>query len=341
MTVPRLGEGAYLGLGLVTPYTTIGANTDIEIWAPLTASTDNLSTETDDIVLEDLFTRADLTEGYFFPGQQRIVGTLALELNYDVAIEFLRMFTGDGSAPVGVGPYTYTFSPLARDDTSHFALGTTDHGMVIEVFRGGSHANSTFYQGCFPTELSFTFEPNGFAMLNVTFIGRTVSISAKSTPTMTGLANLATTTTGQATNSFTLSGVNYTCMSATITMRNGLGFRHDVTAKTMLLPIPEGKESSELQVDIEIPDDTLVTQGVALHVLFPTPNTFLLSKSANYSITFSFNKLKVVSPGEPRPQGPGPVRWNGTLRPVAAAATGVGVSQIQVVNQLSDHILTE
>ncbi len=340
MPVPRLGEGAFVGLGLTSPFSTNGAAAQIGVWAPLLAATDSLAFETDDIVLEDLTSRNDLVEGMFFTGQKRVSGTLVLEANYDVMTEFLRMFTGHNVTPSGAGPYTYAFVPVGRDDPTHYALGTTEHAMVIEVFKGGAFANSVFYQGCVPTEIVFGFEPNGFAKMTVSFIGRTATIGAKSTLALSSLPQLATTPTGQASAFIALAGVPFTAFSTTVTLRNGLGLRHDVTAIESLTPVPEGKESSEVAFDIEVPDDTFITAGVGAHALFATPNTVSLARvSPAHSLTFSFGKMKVVGPGEPRPQGPGPVRWSGTMRPVAASITTVGAPAISVINANAAFVL--
>ncbi len=341
----RLGEGAYVGLGLESGFATNGTGSSIEIWLPATDATSQITSERTRLDLGDIYTRADIVEGYFKNGQRKVSGTLTFQCLYDFLPDIIRSFLGNAGTISGAGPYTYTYtSPFTSPgSSSHFMTGSTTRCMTIEVFNGGNATDSVFYQGCMITELQIRLEGDAFVEITASFMGRRVQADTKSTPVV-DVSTLLVTPTAQAGGSLTLNNTSYKpCYSATITLRNGLDYRFDISGIETELPMPSAKPFAGLEAEFEVDDDLFVTTfgDDPENNLLDVANSIGISQGTNqYGFTVNYQKLRLNNPSEPRPSGVGPVRFSGSFDGVAPDATSTGLLSIVLKNAQSAYTLT-
>ena len=304
----RLGQGSYVGLGLTTPYTTNGTSADIGMHYQVVSGFDSLQLERDILEFDDLTANWKDTN-LLVGGQRRVTGSITLKLFYSGLQDLMRMLTGHNPTPSGSGPYTYAFSPRDKSSASHYWLGTTGRGWVIELYRGGGVANSVYYQGCEISELRLNFTPNAFVEAQISFIGRGYTIGAK-TATPTYLTDPMFTPTGQdpATLPFLdLGGTAYPVRgSASVVITSGVDFNYDMTAIETAMPLPTGKDMATFEAETEVDDDLLLNvlndpEGSRFSSGF-----FQLENQGNGSaFALSFNEGVLRAPAESRPQGHG------------------------------------
>ena len=318
----RFGQGAYVGIGVKTPYATDGVAADIKLWYVVDDGHDNLQGERDVLEFETL-TGDFMSTDTIKAGQRRITGSLTLKVPLAGLQDLLRAITGHDIPPTGVGPYVYSFVPVARDSASHYMIGTTKRHLVLELFRGGAAANSLFYQGAAVTEIQLTFEQNNYVEVTLSFIGRGWAITAKSTPSYLG--DFAKTTTGQAAAFLDLGGVVYTAKGATVTITTGLALLYDLTGIEPIGIQPEGKVLCVLTAEVEADDDTLIdrlddpeTAGTGRF----SSGTLTLFLTANLILVFTFDELVLAAPVEPRAAGFGQTYSSLTLNAWASTHTG-------------------
>ncbi len=318
----RFGQGAYVGIGVKTPYATDGVAADIKLWYVVDDGHDNLQLERDVLEFETLtgdFMSTDVIKA----GQRRVTGSLTLKVPLEGLQDLLRAMTGHDVSPTGVGPYVYAFVPVARDSASHYMIGTTKRHMVIELFRGGSGATSLYYQGCIATEIQLAFEQNNYVELTISFVGRGFAITAKSTPTYLG--DFAKTTTGQAGAFLDLGGDTHVAKGATVTITTGLALLYDLTGIEPLGIQPEGKVLCSLTAEVEADDDTLANRlddpETATTGRFSS-GSLTLTLTANLVLVFTFDELVLAAPVEPRAAGFGQTYAALTLNAWASTHTG-------------------
>lgn len=325
---------------MVTPYSTQGVAADIQMWLRVDSSYDNLSTERAIIKFEDLTEEWEQV-AYLRTGQRKMQGGIVLRMTYDGLQDILRQFTGYEPTPSAGPPYSWVFTPVPRSSTAHFSYGTTKRTLVIENYRGGGHANSTYYQGCQISKLSWKFTQNAFVELTIEFVGRGYTLGAKSTPG-TFKGDFASLPTGQdqtTTPFLVLGGTTYICRSATVTVGAGVEARYDVTAIESLQPIPGQKQEVMLEAEIEVDDDTMINfaDDPATN-RFATASLRILSPNGS-GLQFSFDELAVKSPAEPRVSGLGVTVSKLSLQAYSSAA-GVASYSANVTNQENAHTLT-
>lgn len=318
----RLGQGAYVGFGLGAFGTDMAAG-EMELFFRVTDAFDSLQVERDRIEFNDLtseYKLADLLKA----GHRRVTGTISLMATYDGLQDLLRMLTGHDVAATGTAtPYTWAFTPVARTGGAHYVLAG-ERALGIEIFRGAATTagsiNSTFYQDCVIQQVQFSFEPNGFVQLTLTFIGSHFTQGANGTPVYKG--TYMVTPTGQANpNDFLeLDGSAYICHGATVTINTGLDFRHDVTAIGTLFPMPSGKLEITVDAEIETDDDSLLAKLDDPEGSRFNAGLIHLYDDANNQLQISFDELVLNSPAEPRAAGLGPVRTSLSMEAQSSAA---------------------
>ena len=324
----RYGQGAYIGLGEVSGYSTDGVAADISTWYRTPDGADGLQMETDLIELEAL-EAYDQDIDTVSVGQKRITGSITLKMTYGYAQNLLRWITGHNVTVSGAGPYVYAFVPPEAGATSHYFLGTTVRHMVIEVFRGDTASNSVFYQGCIPSETQFKFEPNGLAEVTISIMGRGYTVGAKSTPVFKN--DYMRTPTGQSATKFlTLGGTQYRCFSATVTISDPKEHRYEVSDQEPgSHPAPSGFREVTLDVDVEAPDTDTALMNL---ISDPVANKFstgvlALADGANQILTMNFDNLVAKPPVEARPSGVGVLKTTLNLK---SYSNGGGVPALDI-----------
>ena len=318
----RFGQGAYVGIGVKTPYATDGVGADINLWYVVDDGHDNLQLERDVLEFETLtgdFMSTDVIKA----GQRRVTGSLTLKVPLAGLQDLLRVVTGHDVAPSGVGPYIYPFVPAARESSAHYMLGTTKRHLVIELFRGGGVANSLFYQGCVITEIALSFEQNNYVEATLTFLGRGFVIGAASTPSYLG--DFAKTTTGQVGAFLDLGGTPFVAKGASVTITTGLALLYDLTGIEPLGIQPEGKVLCAVTAEVEADDDTLANRlddpETATTGRFSS-GALTLTLTANLILAFTFDELVLAAPVEPRAAGFGQTYAALTLNAWASSHIG-------------------
>lgn len=299
----RLGQGAYVGLGITAAFLTNGAAADIDVYFRVEGAHDNLNLERDIVTMEDI-TNEWMDSDLIKAGQRRVTGSLTLKATFEAMQDILRMFTGHNIAPSGVGPWTYSFVPVARNLAAHYWLGTTNRGWTIEVFRGGTGGNSTFYQGCVISEITVKGEQNSFAEITLTFIGRGFTIGAKSVPA-TYLTDYIFAPSGQSTALLTLEAVTYVVHNFNLTLTAGIDFSFELMGVETLVPLPNGKITAKLEAEIRVADDLFLnrvnTPDIATTGRFSASNILDIRNAGDtHKLAFTFDELVLQSPAEPR-----------------------------------------
>lgn len=304
----RLGQGSYVGFGVVTPYSTVGSNADITQYFQVVAGFDNLQLERDILEFDDL-TNNWMDTNLLVGGQRRVTGSVTLRVFFDGLQDILRMVTGHNVGVTGSGPYTYAFVPFEKSSSSHYWLGTTSRGMVIELYRGGGVANSVFYQGAEISEIRFNFTQNAFVDMQITFIARGYTIGAK-TASPTYPTDPVFTPTGQdfASDPFlVLGGTSYHVRgTASVVVTNAVDFNYDISAIETDIPLPTGKDTATIEAEVEVDDDTL------LNVLddpegsrFSNAIVKVEQQTNGSTLQFTFEEGVLRAPAESRPQSQG------------------------------------
>ncbi len=318
----RFGQGAYVAIGVKTPYATDGVAADMKLWYVVDDGHDNLQGER--AVLEwQTLTGDFMSTDTLKAGQRQVTGSLNLKIPLAGFQDLLRVITGHDIPPVGSGPYVYTFVPVARDSASHYMIGTTKRHLVIELFRGGAGANSLYYQGCVITQIALSFEQGAYVEVALSFVGRGWAITAKSTPVYLG--DFAKTTTGQATTFLSLGETAYTVKGCSVTITTGLALLYDLTGIEPIGIQPDGKVFCVLTAEVEADDDTLISRMDDPET--PTTGRFSsgslsLELSANLQLVFTFDELVLAAPVEPRAAGFGQTYSALTLNAWASAHAG-------------------
>lgn len=339
----RLGKGSFVGMGLVSPtYTTDGTSADMDFFLPVAGGFDNLQLERDVLEFDDLTSDwPDATK--IQAGQRRITGSLTLRASYAALPDILRMLLGHNAGVTGTtAPFTYALTPLSKTDTSHYWLGSTLRTWCIELYRGGSVANSVFYQGCQITEFRLNFTPNAFVELVLTFIGRGFTKTAKSgAPSFA--ADFAYTPTGQAAATIgflELDDVEQKVKgTASIVISSGIDFNFDITGIETFLPVPTSKDTVMVEAEVEVTDDAL------LDVLDdPVGSRYLkvaleLDNTENTSgMRIEIDQAILEAPAESRPQNHGIQLARMSLKGYAQNDTVPAIASFTITNQESDYL---
>ncbi len=261
-TTPRLGHGAYIGIGSPAAFGTNGTQSDIVSYWAVDEAADNLNLERDLLEFNDLtapWKLSDLVKA----GRRRVTGSVTLKCTWSGLQDILRFLVGHNVSPTTSAPYTYAFVSLVPSGWWHLS---NNRGLCIEMYRGGGLTNSVFYQGCVITELSFKFESNNYVELAISFIGRGYTIGTRSAPTFPCAfeTDFMVTPTGQSGSGeefFQMkmpsgSLTEYTCRSCTVTINTGVDAREDVTSIETLLPYPTEKMSVKLDAEWELGPET-------------------------------------------------------------------------------------
>ena len=314
----RLGAGSFVGLALLG-FATDGVAADIDMWFPVEESFDGLQAERDLITFNDLSGDFESTPT-LAAGQRRVTGTLKLKATYGGLQDLLRAITGHNSAPTGSGPYTYSFTPVPRSSSSHYVFGSTPRGWCIEVFKGGSAANSTFYQGCVISSVKIAFKPNSLVEIDLSFQGRKYTSSAKSTPTFK--VDRIKTPTGQVANMISLGGTQYVTHSADLEIALNVEPRYDVSAVDPLQPLPSSKQGVTLSCEIETDDDAFLARLDDPETQRFTSGSLSIVESASRSLIFTFDELVLKPPAEQRATSLGLVKSSLTMMAMASTITG-------------------
>ncbi|MCC6670405.1 MAG: hypothetical protein IT458_05045 [Planctomycetes bacterium] len=298
----RFGLGAYVGFGDL-PFLTDGAAADIKSWFRVFEEFDGIQLERVILDMDDLSTY-DKQVATLYPGHRQVSGQIVLRATYDHLQYLLRHLTGHNVTATGTSPYVWTFGPIEPNSGSHYVYSGAGRGFCIEVYRGHS-ANSVFYQGCLINEWSMKFEPGSHVELTLGFVGRGHTIGAKSTPAFN--AEFITTPTGQALAGATAfvqlpSGTPRIARSASISIRNAIELRRDVSSIEPLMSYPQGKREVMLECEVETDDDTFLTQlNDPRGSRFASGTLYLADAvTATRQLAFNFNELALQSPAESR-----------------------------------------
>lgn len=300
----RLGQGAYLGIGLVSGYSTNGAAADIDLHYTVDGGHDSIAFDRARIEFDDL-TAEYMDANLLAMGQKRVGGSFSINLPYAALQDLVRIITGHNVAATGIGPYDYAFVPVSRASASHHVFGSTPRHVVLEVHRGGGNANSTFYQGIVFTSVQFAYEEGSYVRFTANVVGRGYTVGPKSTPTY--LANFAKVPTGQSTRLLTLGAVEYVTKSATLTIDQGLEERFDVTDVEMEQPLPGTKQTLTIEARVEVDNEQTFLDALDQQSedspSFSAARLFL--NDGTHELDFNFDAASLRSPVEPRAAGIG------------------------------------
>lgn len=313
----RLGIGSYVGFGLVG-YATNGTNADMDMYFAVGGDFDVLQVERDRLEFDDLTSDFQHVTA-MVAGHRRVTGSVKLKATYGGMQDLLRAITGHNDAPaVAGGGFQYDFVPVSRANAAHHIFGSTPRGWCIEVFRGGTATNSTFYQGCVITSAKFSFKPNSYVEVDLTFVGRGYTRTAK-TASPTFKTDRIKTPTGQS-DTLQLGGTYYVCHSADIEISLQVEGRYDVGAIEMKQPLPTAKQMLKLTAEIEVDDDSFLDKlNDPEGSRFTGGNALAIVESATKSLSWTFDELLLESPSEPRATSLGVVKTQ--LSMTAQAAT--------------------
>lgn len=301
----RLGAGAYLAFGSSAAYATDAVAADMDVGHYIDEAADNLQVERNVLEFADLFSQWPLKTTRK-AGHRQVTGSVTLKATWSGLQDILRFLTGHNVAVSGTGPYTYAFVPA--DWSSNWWI-TNNRALTIEIFRGGSFANSVFYQGCEIQELSVKYESGAFVELTLNFIGRGYTIGAKSSQALN--TDFICTPTGQSQSTdpffqFNAGGglTTYVTRSLTVTITTGIDFRRDVTGIEPLLPYPTEKWTTKVDAEFEIGDENLLTilddpEGSSItEARVELDNN--QSGANNRNLLWTFDDVKLESPAEAR-----------------------------------------
>ncbi|MFQ5471252.1 MAG: phage tail tube protein [Dehalococcoidia bacterium] len=305
----RLGEGAFVSFGIVNGYATDGTSTNTTLPIRVQGGDLSMQFERDRLEFEDL-DQIQNVSALVLGGQKRVTGTLTMRIAYSELGDILRILTGDNQA-ISIS-LNNTYAIKSPTDATHTFFGTTIRHIVMEVMTNDA-TNAIFYQGLEVTNFQFTFEANNYVTLQITFLGRDITRTAKSA-TPTYLSDYIASPSGQAALLFTLEGTTYRSNSVTVTVDLPLEHRYDVIdVAPSTHPLPTGKRTVTVEADIEAPDTdaTLMSaleDPVANKFLGASTNKVDLVTDASNQLTLTFGDLWLNPPGEARPEGIGVLR---------------------------------
>lgn len=311
----RLGLGSFASLGTLAGYTIDGTNTDVKIDLRLESGNVNAQYERDRIEHDNMDTieaLSVLVQG----GQERVTGSLTFRLTYGDLADILRLISGDDVViSVIVDNDWIMRSPNSAD---HYLLNSSAvRHMVLEI-QSQDATNSVFYQGLQIINATFTFEPNGFLVCTLTWIGARHTRSAK-TVAADFKTDFIGMPTGQANLLFKLDGVARRANSVTVSIDMPLEHRYDIIDKAPSVePMPTGKRVVTVEADIEFPasDATLLSaleDPVANRFVGSNGNTLQVVGSGTTDLLITFGDLWLNPPADPRPEGVGVMRANLSL----------------------------
>lgn len=138
MTV-RFGAGAYVGMGVVTPYATTGKNSDIDFLIRAQDGTDAISYKRTLLDPKDL-SSYDEQFDQVQAGEETVEGTMSDKATFSAMQDILRLMCGSNPTVSGANPYTYAFTgsskPTRFSDPNHYQIASSGRNWVVEMFRG-------------------------------------------------------------------------------------------------------------------------------------------------------------------------------------------------------------
>jgi len=304
----RLGLGSFIGFGYTALYTTDAVAADVDFRLPVEGGFHNLQGETDRMDFQNLDTY-DALASLQFAGQKRVSGGVTFRAPWSAIGDILRMITGHNPTIAGGPPVTGTFNLLDPDDTTHILTGTTKRNLFCEIFTNGTDGLSVFYQGLIITQAQITFNENEWVEIALTFLGRGVTRSAKSTTPVLAV-DLMKTPNGQAVRLMNIGGADLRANSVTLTIDSPYTHNYDVTDdEATTTPSVDGKRAVSLEADVEAPGTDTEFANL-METLTPQDIILTLSPTGDDQLVITARDC-IISPGsEARPEGVNTLRAN-------------------------------